>query len=359
MTITLPQIEGSRLLTHSAEAAYKLCPRKYYLGYQLGLRPSFQSDALRLGSAFHLGLESLKAGEGLEAGVASIRASYGDHERSPYLTDEDYRTEEEIACTLVRGYHVRWGSDPIVEYVAVEQSFDLPIVNPLTRRETPLFRTGGKIDGIARLPDGRLALIEHKTTSDSIEPESDYWRRLMMDGQVSRYVIAAREIGYDVTTTVYDVVRKPGIRPKAIAKADRARANQTGSYFGRPFFGECPERETAEFFGARLLADLLERPAHYFARMEVPRLESDLDEFRYEQWRMQRTIRQAEIDAQAMGRAAWPRNTGACLNPYKCAYFSICTSGNDLNPETDIPQGYRRVDVLHEELATTSNTGAE
>lgn len=351
VAITLPQFPDAHLLTHSSEQAWKTCPRKFYLQYRAGIRPSHDSDALRLGSAFHLGLEQLKAGKHEDEAASAIVMAYADHDCPPWLEPEDFDVERETAVALVRGYARRWGADAIVKYVAVELSFDVAIVNPETGYETPTFRSAGKVDGIAELPDGRLALIEHKTTSESLEAGSDYWSRLLMDGQISRYVLAARALGFDVQTTVYDVTRKPAIRPKQITKADRALATSRGHYHGVQLTETCPERETPRLYGARLLADLTERPDFYFARNEIPRMESDLEEFRWEQWTMQRAIRQAELDARTRGLAAWPRNTGACLSPYRCQFFDVCR-GLRGDPAERVPDGYRRAERLHGELAT-------
>ena len=44
------------------------------------------------------------------------------------------------------------------------------------------------------LADGRLALIEHKTTASDLAPDSDYWMRLRCNDQVYQYVLGARAL---------------------------------------------------------------------------------------------------------------------------------------------------------------------
>ena len=81
MSLTLPILKDGHLLTHSSEATFRTCPRKYLLSYRMALRPAHQHAALRLGSAFHLGLEVLKhggtvgvaPGEGRVGLVATVR----------------------------------------------------------------------------------------------------------------------------------------------------------------------------------------------------------------------------------------------------------------------------------------------
>lgn len=342
-TLALPQIDGRNHLTHSSESTFKNCPRKFWLCYELGLRPKHSAQPLRLGNAVHAGLEVLKGGGDEASADLAIRGLYADAECPPYLEADEFAVEEETAVALVKGYARRYADDLICEYVAVEQSFDLPIINPETGRQTPIFRSAGKIDGIVRLPDGRLAVMEHKTASEDLGLDSDYWRRLAMDSQISRYVMAAGDLGYDIATTIYDVIRKPEIRPKNITKADRALATSRGDYFGLVLHEACPERETPAMYGARLLSDTIVRPDFYFARNEVPRLSSDLEEFRWEQWAIQRAIQ----EARRFGR--WYRNTAHCTQYGKCPYFDVCRGALG-DPANEIPQGFRRVAVLHEEL---------
>lgn len=355
-TISLPVLPDDRLLTHSSEATWKTCPRKYFLRYKMGLTPAHDSEPLRLGSAVHVGLESIKNGGDEMAAELAVRAEYALADRPPYLDPIDFEVEQEIAIALVRGYYTRWKDSAIIKYIAAEAPFKLPIVNPSTGRATPSFHSAGKIDGIAELPDGKLAIIEHKTTTDDLSLDSDYWKRLMLDSQISRYVLAARTMGYDVRAIIYDVIKKPGIRPKNITKADRANATYLGHYFGHKLISECPERETPAMYGARLLADTIERPDWYFARNEIVRLDSELDEYRAEQWTIQQTIREAELNQQKWGIAAWPRNTSACTMPYRCPYLDICR-GMKGDPSEQTPEGFKVADRLHPELVIEDTKG--
>lgn len=347
----LPIINDAHLLTHSSESTFKTCQRKYFLRYIAGLQPNHSADPLRFGTGFHLGLECFKNREPEDVAARAIVDLYADAECPPWLDVDGFATEMETVIAMIRGYYHRYAADGILEFIACEQPFELPITNPETGRPTPTYKSAGKIDGIAKLPDGRIALVEHKTTSESVEQGSDYWGRLLMDSQISRYVLAARAIGFDVQTTVFDVVRKPAIRPKAITKADRAAATHKGDYFGLPLTEMCPERETPKMFGARLLADLVERPEFYFARNEIARLDSDLEEFRREQWVLQQAIRESELKSHFWGASAFPRNTGACLTMGRCPFFDTCRGlTGDVNQET--PNGFKRASVLHPELAT-------
>lgn len=234
----------------------------------------------------------------------------GDAIRQPYLSNDIWWDRVES---------VRWDEE--------EETYDLTVP------EVHTF----VVDGI----------ITHNTAGESIELGGDYWRRCRMDAQISRYYLAARELGYDVSTVVYDVARKPQIRPKAIAKADRAQATAYGRYFDQTITSACPERETPDLFGARLRADIAERPDHYYQRAEIPRLESDLDDFAAEQWQIAQQI----VAGERFGR--FYRNTNACTSPYRCTYFDVCSNHSLDSIQQTTPDGFKRADVLHPELVTT------
>jgi hypothetical protein len=337
------------VLTHSSEAAFKSCRRRFFYRYVVGLVPSHETTALRLGTAYHAGLEELKHGRAVDEAIAVVRGLYADAVCPPWSTYDEMRVEEETAIALVRGFAWRYANDGVLEYVAVERKFDLAIVHPLTGRVDPTYRNQGKIDGIAKLPDGRLAIVEHKTTGESIEPDSDYWLQLGMDSQISRYYLAARAMGFDVSTIVYDVVHKPQIKPKNVTKADQAISTANASYYGLRLTERCPKRETPSMYGARLLNDIQSRPEHYFARKEIPRLESDLEEFVFEQWHIAKAI----ADSDRHGR--WFRTTSACKSPYRCTYLNVC-QGYAGDPEQQIPAGFKIADVPHPELAEAAGT---
>lgn len=313
------------LLTHSRMATAKTCLKKHYFAYELGIRPEgYESKPLRIGTAVHIGLDMHAQGHDWSAIANAVQREYAG---PPACGDT---VEWEVECVtvlrLLHGYFWRWENDGI-EVVATEQEFKLPLVNPTTGHKSTTAMVAGKIDKIIRLPDGRLAIMEHKTTSDSLDTGSDYWARLRLDQQISLYMLAARALGHDVQTVLYDVIRKPSIAPKIV---DR----KTG------------RRESPEEFGDRLTTDLGTRPDFYFGRREIPRLEADLTEFQAELWDQHKTL----STCRKYGR--WYRNTNACLHPYRCDYFELCSNGIDAS-ET-VPLGFVKLTNCHPELSLVS-----
>ena len=342
---------GRDLLTHSRMATFKTCPRKHYFKYDLGIVRDRDSAPLRFGGNFHLGLELLGKGESLTDVCQTIRQQYADPPAWAQDGDEleAWRVEEEQVVRMLCGYEWMWGTDGIT-VVATEQQFCLPIRNPVTGGSSTRYRIGGKMDQIVRLPGGQLAVMEHKTTGDPIEsPDADFWKRTRLDHQVSLYFWAAWELGYGVETIVYDVIHKPGIKPKKLTKSERKQ------YVIGPDEDEAPERETIRMYGDRLTEDIGTRPHYYFRREEVPRLMSDIGEFRAELWQQQKAIAAAHLHGRHY------RNTGACSMPYRCEYLDICHGCGSF--EDGIPDGYKKLDYVHPELeemnGTLTTTAAE
>jgi len=306
----------SATLTATRLATFRGCPRRHYYRFELGLSRIRGAAPLRFGKALHLGLEAHNGGATADEAVARAAAGY---EQPPEWADPtDWTVERETLAALLAGHFWRYDDDD-VQIIAAEQVFDLPLVNPRTGRQSRTFRLGGKIDAIVRLPDGRLAVLEYKTAGEDIGPDSEYWLRLRCDPQLSHYVLAARTIGHDVATVLYDATRKPTIRLR--------------------------RNETPEQYGERLLADLGERPDYYFQRREVPRLEDELAEYRLELWQQARQLR----EAQRHGR--WFRNVGRMTCSH-CAFSAVCLNGIHVEPGGPPPTGYEYLDDVHPELAS-------
>jgi hypothetical protein len=316
----------SELLTHSRLASFRACPKRHLYGYEYGLRPEVDGEPLRVGSAFALAVEADAKGLDVETAIAG-------------RIEEPF--EMALVAAMFEAHRTHYAGASVEEHVAAELPFEIPLTNPETGRPTPSFRLAGKIDRIVRLEDGQLALKEYKTTSRDFAPGADYWLRLSLDMQLSIYVIAARELGYDVRTILYDVTRRPAIRPLKATPEDARKYTKDGALYK----AQRDRDETPEEYAARAVESLLADPVRSFARIEIARTDADLLEAAAEIWTQQRAIR----DNQLSGR--WYRNPEACVSStgQKCDFLSVC-SFNDLATRT--PQGFRRVETPHEELSS-------
>lgn len=333
----------------------------HWFSYELGIRRTLDAKALRMGTAFHDALEALSKAGDFDAACDCVRRNYS---QSPESFDEtDWRYEEETVIRMVCGYEWRWRESGI-EYLAAEAAFELPLVNPDSGRRSQTFNVAGKIDGIVRLPDGRLAVIEHKLFGDDIGPDAPLWRRMRLDPQPTLYVMAARQMGYDIDTILYDVARKPTIKPTAIplldelgakivlngegirVKTERGLWRQTGD----PNLGYVLQQRmpTPEEWGDKLADDIASRPEFYFQRVEIPRLSNDIREYSYELWDIAKTIREAQLSNR------WYRSVSKNTCPW-CAYFDLC-GNRGFDPAGELPEGFMRVQDFHPELGRTNDS---
>ena len=320
------------LLTNSAARAYRRCPREYQIGYVQGYRDVERAAPLLFGSLFHVALEAWWRTVGtapdsaLDAALATIPA-----DTDPY--------EAAKATELLRGYDARWGGEDL-EVLSVEVEFSTAVVNPDTGATSRTWALGGAIDAIARRR-GEVFIVEHKTTSEDIGTGSPYWRRLTLDTQVSTYFAGARALGHDVAGCIYDVVRKPGIKPlRATPEADRKYTKA-----GLLYAAQRTEDETPEAYGARLREDIAANPDRYYQRGDVVRLAEEERDAAADTWAIARDIRDAEL----AGR--YPRNPDSCLRWGRtCGFFDVCTRVASLEDETR----FRRVERVNEELSSTA-----
>ncbi|KKM18794.1 hypothetical protein LCGC14_1662070 [marine sediment metagenome] len=355
-----PAASAKQLLTHSRVQSFKTCRKRHWWEYEIGLRSAVDAKALRMGSAGHDGLDVLKLGRGIEAAVATVRDHY---RRAPEAIDQyDWNIERETVECLIRGYYWRW-KESLMAIVVSEQTLRAPLRNPLTGAASTLWELAGKVDGIARLEDTRLAVLEHKFIGESIEQDSDYWRRLQLDSQPTTYVHLARQNGHDVSTVLYDLIRKPTIKPERIPLRDddgfkivldafsrrvmtkQDKPRQTGSNADGYVLQTRPM--TPLEWGGKLLKDIGERPGFYYARHEIARLDQDVDECLRELWDIQKTLR----DAQRANR--WYRTVGRDSCPW-CPWFGLCSSKYDPANNSGIPEGFVKLDNVHPELEKVS-----
>lgn len=292
-------------------------------------------------------------------------------------TKDEWLTERAILLYSCAGYNWHYADDEF-EVVAEEISFSIPIRNPATGRALPNVTMVGKIDKIVRGPNGLYYVDEHKSTSKNLDSDSTYWKHLTLDTQTRLYPYAAQQLQlagdleqYGIKPTDplisgvrYDVWHKPQIKPKKLTQADSKKFVETGEYMGEKFeveeftikeddtasfytvngerteieFGKKPDtfaiRETPDMYGARLLADISERPEFYFARKELTRTEADLKKFEQEVYNMYHTIKFMDRNN------AWWMNEQQCEATFRCSNIDICYNNVDLS-DGRVPEGFK------------------
>lgn len=311
----------TRELTNSMRNKFASCHRAFKFCYEDLKRPIKTSDALNFGTAMH---------QLLECYWLDVEAEFQQ------LDDEyTYMTLK----ALFNGYIARWRESDRMTYetIGTEMRFDAPLMNPETGGVSKTFHLSGKIDALAKeKATGKVVIVEHKTTSQDIGPGSDYWRKLPIDGQVSGYYCGAQALDHEASTCLYDVIRKPTIKPYKATPEEKRKYNKDGS-----LSKACREfDETPDEWYERLRADIEIRPDYYYARIEISRSENDLLEYLFDMWAVSREI----ADAQRMNR--WSRNPQACSVYGTCEYFGVCTGEQDIDDVTL----FRTAERANEEL---------
>lgn len=357
------------IITHSQMEAFQKCRRYHYNRYILGVRPEPNED-LRIGTAVHHAVDMLHQNYSLDDVLDMLRTSYEFQVES--ANTQEYATnlmvELEKCVRLVEGWHKHWLASPL-KVQSSEQSFRVSIINPETNQASRTYEYGGKIDALVHLEDGRLAIYELKTTGDDISIGSDYWKTRQIDAQIARYMNAARALGYEVATILYDAIRKPETRPKQIPLLDSEGFKIVHDEHGNRVYlekngvqGKPRESgdttkgwtlqvriEMPDEYSARLAEDIASRPQFYFARVEVPRLDHELAEAAADMWDIAKDIRQAELTGRHY------LNTRACRGIGRCEYLDFCCNRTDLAHVT--PEGFVRVTDMHPELGEPHEHG--
>ena len=300
-------------ITASRQNCILRCPRQHFFSYELGLRrDSISGFALRFGSAWHRAVEYRWLGATYdEALIYAI----------PEGVDMDLLGCNTLAAILA-GYYDHYGPLETVGQLCPEEEFEQPIGHGWTAM--------GKIDGLGRMMDGRSCIIESKTTGDSLLPTSDYWLRLRFNIQLYQYYCAATDAGWDISTVIYDVVRKPSIKPKLVGK------------------GKDKHKESVEEYCDRLWKDTVARPEFYFCRKDAPILQSDVDQFISQREAIIGLIEHYRKSEKEDRQEAWPRNV-SCDTCDFCEYKSFCLSNITINPD-NLPSGFS-IGVINPELS--------
>ncbi len=231
------------------------------------------------------------------------------------------------------------------------------LINPSTQAKSRTFKIAGEEDlivGVIGYDDSHI-LFDHKTASQDIaDPDAPYWRQLVVESQPSHYMLLEWLNGRKCDGAVWDVLRKPSIAPKKLAKAEVARVCANQDYCNWQMSDETLQslqesnRETLEMYEARLALDCTKtRPEWYFQRRSVPRLDCEILDYARELWEHGQEV----LHVRNTQRHA--RNSGACmLYGSPCKFLGIC-SGHD-SPDSD---KWKRKSQVHVELPGLEGDG--
>lgn len=163
-------------------------------------------------------------------------------------------------------------------------------------------------------------VVEHKTTSSDIAPGSTYWRKLTLDTQVSQYLRGVDS----VDGMLYDVIRKPSIRPYKATPEESRKYTKAGALYA----GQREADETPEEWAERLIADISAKPDAYYRRGTIVRTSEEASEAMRDTWLVAGSIRES------MANDAWPRNPGSCDSYGRtCEYWPVCAGETTIDDD--------------------------
>lgn len=183
------KISKSKLLSFIA------CPQKYFLHYELGLRPKRVKGEILIGSSTHHAITSVfkKRMKGEKLQVEDILEILNDFWMDVNSDNSDFESKEEIQKAIAQSLDLVRLFLKETEGLTpheVEYDFSLPVVNIRTGEELSGVELSGRIDLIDEV-DGRKRAVEIKTRarrSDGFSADLSleltcygYWLRFLED----------------------------------------------------------------------------------------------------------------------------------------------------------------------------------
>jgi PD-(D/E)XK nuclease superfamily len=169
----------------------------------------------------------------------------------------------------------------------------------------------------------KVYLFETKTSSEDIGPGSTFWKRTVLDPQLSLYIPALRALGHDPHGCVYDVLRKPALEPKMATPIEKREYTKKD---GKLYKNQRETDETPAEYYQRCLDAIAEKPERYYARGVVVRLEDEIHEAAADTWNTASQMREAKR------LTIYPRNPDSCISwSRECDYLSVCARMADIH----------------------------
>ena len=369
-----------QLFTSSRARSFRGCQRQHHIRYVQGYVPLVPRGALRFGTVYHSCLESYWRFDT----EAALKKSTSEFEGIDPFARAKLRAMVFAYCT---GWDVR-RVGYIERVLDVERQYRLPMINPNGGHASRTFDRAGKVDVLVLMCDGRLAVMEHKSSATSAEPGTEYRHRLLLDPQVSEYQDAVfRADGYTnrgADVVLYDVGVKPGQEPYKATPEEQRKYTQPKSRVcpeckrkknavpaphiitdvdeetgeetnyecadgrivtdpGGVLYANLRERdETPEEYEARCLGVINQNYDKYFQVIEVVRLESERREYLLDVWNIAQQARVSERTGIA------PRNPDACFRyGSPCDFWDVCTGTATLD---DVSR-FKKIDSVNPELS--------
>lgn len=216
-------------------------------------------------------------------------------------------------------------ADCSFESLAIEQSFNVPILTPAGTPSSK-FRFAGTVDGVWRSRvDGQLYLHEIKTTS-SLDSRIN---QLQNEDQPTAYMLAMSEVYREpIAGVIYTLIRKklpadPEILKNGMLSKNKGIDTTADHYLAcvRAQHRNTPDDVIKREYGD-VLQTLLNQPNRFFRRILVKRSPEQLDEMRAILYQVARDMTNPKI-------AVYPNRGYFCQN---CRFLQPCLATSHGQP---------------------------
>lgn len=184
-------------VSHSEVDSYLLCRRKHYYGYTKSLQRVRESSALAMGSAGHKILEEFYA-------AILDGKTFDEALKVAHVAADELRPQVEIPANRANIFDtlfdIYFPNEPLVKegwtILAVEKQFNLEY-DEAQKLQYPFV-----VDIIAKSPEGKVVVIDHKFVYDFYTYEAS-----IMQPQIPKYIGALRALNYKVDYGAYNMIR--------------------------------------------------------------------------------------------------------------------------------------------------------
>ncbi len=271
-------------ISHSSLKTFQTCPMSYFFRYRLGRVPITEPVAFTIGKVAH------------EA--TSMIWSEGRDAAREYLLEVSQSDVDPVELArLVAALEVYSPPMDDFEVIAHEAPFEF---RPSGMRGV---RIRGFADSLLREKrTGKLFVREYKTTASEIIGFGPFWGRVTVDAQVTIYKHA-----FGADGIVYDVTRKPGLRP---SRADGV--------------GRLETEEIMKNFFDRVVEKVKESPQEFYQWRTIYKSNAETSA------EMDRILDGVRMLRQSIRNDWWPRHSHSCVGFGRCRYLDVCSGQADI-----------------------------
>ena len=265
-------------VSHSSCSMARSCPMKYKLRYVDGYKPIRKSTALTLGEVLHLAFDKYYTGMSDSAVAKFIVDTMDEYIANASLTERE--GFEVMKATLSGMWHF-YPNKNLSQFseIVSEKEFKIPFGDTMFV---------GKSDRLLKY-QGKWWVGELKTTG---LPLQAFKNRMSVSDQVTAYVYAWQQQGYDVQGVIFDYVKKPLLRKSA--------------------------KDNCSDYCQRIFKDYGVNQNMYFGRHFEYRSAGDVERWVKDTSKVVDTIK-------GIWNGSYYRNTDSCFNyNAECPYKKIC-----------------------------------